>query len=466
MSSLTMDKLVNLCKTRGYIYPGSEIYGGLANTWDYGPLGIELNNNIKKMWWQKFVQESAYNVGIDTGILINPQVWVTSGHVGNFNDPLIDCRNCKARFRADKLITDHSVAIGREINADGWSFDRMQDYLREEAVTCPLCSSRDFTPIRRFNMMFKTHQGALEDSQSVVYLRPETAQGIFINFRNLLVSTRRKLPLGVCQIGKAFRNEITPGNFIFRTREFEQLEMEFFCSPSSADEWFDFWRVFCRSWLLDLGLNPDHITLRDHKAEELSHYSSATTDIEFDFPFGRGELWGIANRTDYDLRCHAQVSGKDLMYLDPLTNEKYIPFCIEPSVSVSRLALAFLCDAYDEELLSDGETRTVLHLDPRLAPIKVAVVPLSKKLSEPATKVYQRLQKHWMVDFDDVGSIGKRYRRYDEVGVPFCLTYDFQSVDDDCVTIRFRDSMEQQRLPMENIEAWLFQQLGDKDKGF
>jgi len=454
-----MEKLVNLCKTRGYVFPGSEIYGGLANTWDYGPLGTELNSNIRKLWWQKFVQESPHNVGIDTGILINPQVWVVSGHVGNFNDPLIDCKQCKSRYRADKLIADYSAARGLEVNADGWTFERMQEYLLAEGVPCPSCGAKDYTDIRRFNMMFKTHQGVIEDSQSAVYMRPETAQGIFINFKNLLISTRRKLPLGVCQIGKSFRNEITPGNFIFRTREFEQMEMEFFCAPETAAEWFDYWRAFCRDWLFDLGIKESSIHLRDHTQEELSHYSDATTDIEFCFPFGWGELWGIANRTDYDLQSHAKGSGKDLSYLDPATNEKYLPYCIEPAVSVSRLALAFLCDAYDEELLEDGETRTVLRLHPKLAPLKAAILPLSKKLSDPATALYHRLQKSWMVDYDDAGSIGKRYRRYDEIGVPFCITYDFQSEEDSCVTIRLRDSMEQIRIPIHELEEWLRQQL-------
>ncbi|MCL2497880.1 MAG: glycine--tRNA ligase [Symbiobacteriaceae bacterium] len=454
-----MDKLVTLCKTRGYVYPGSELYGGLANTWDYGPLGVELLNNIKKMWWQKFVQESPYNVGIDTGILLNPQVWVVSGHVGNFNDPLIDCKSCKGRFRADKLIGEFSSAQAKPVNADGWSFKEMSSYLESEKVPCPTCGARDFTEIRRFNMMFRTHQGVTEDSQSLVYMRPETAQGIFINFKNLLVSTRRKLPLGVCQIGKSFRNEITPGNFIFRTREFEQMEMEFFCSPESSAGWFDYWRAFCRDWLLALGLKESSLVMRDHDAEELSHYSLATTDIEFLFPFGQGELWGIANRTDYDLRSHQEGAGKDLTYLDPVSNTKFIPFCIEPAVSVSRLALAFLCDAYDEELLPEGDTRTVLRLHPQLAPLKAAVLPLSKKLVEPAEAVYHRLQKRFMVDFDEVGSIGKRYRRYDEVGVPFCITYDFQSVEDNCVTVRFRDSMAQVRLPLSDLESWLESQL-------
>ena len=455
MSALSMDKLVNLCKTRGYIYPGSELYGGLANTWDYGPLGVELNSNIKRLWWQKFVQESPFNVGLDSGILLNPQVWVISGHAGNFNDPLIDCRKCKSRFRADKLIAEYSMRKGREINADGWSFEHMKEYLDTEGFVCPECGAKDFTDIRRFNMMFKTHQGVVEDSQSAVYMRPETAQGIFINFKNLLVSTRRKLPLGVCQIGKSFRNEITPGNFIFRTREFEQMEMEFFCSPESAADWFDYWRVFCRDWLFAYGIKEESVVLRDHSQEELSHYSDATTDIEFHFPFGWGELWGIANRTDFDLRSHADGSGKDLSYLDPQSGEKFIPYCIEPAVSVSRLALAFLCDAYDEEDLPDGDRRTVLRLHPQLAPYKVAVLPLSKKLSASSEAIYHRLRKKWMVDFDDIGSIGKRYRRYDEIGVPFCVTYDFQSDEDACVTVRDRDTMHQIRLPLSELEGWL-----------
>ena len=462
MSAVTMDKLVNLCKVRGYIFPGSELYGGLANTWDYGPLGVELNRNIRDLWWRLFVQESPHNVGIDSGILLNSQVWAASGHIGNFNDPLIDCKGCRSRFRADKLIAEHALAHGEEVNADGWSFEQMKAYLVDHGFACPECGGRDFTDIRRFNMMFRTHQGVTEDSQSEVYLRPETAQGIFINFKNLLISTRRKLPLGVCQIGKSFRNEITPGNFIFRTREFEQMEMEFFCPPEEADAWFGYWREFMHQWLKQLGMKPDSLRLRDHDAEELSHYSAATTDFEFAFPFGWGELWGIANRTDFDLRSHAEASGRDLTYLDPQTNQKYLPYCIEPAVSVSRLALAFLCDAYDEEQLAEDDSRIVLRLHPLLAPVKVAVVPLSKKLSAPATELAHRLQKCWMVEYDDAGSIGKRYRRFDEVGVPFCITYDFQSEEDKSVTVRFRDDMTQVRIPLADLEQWLDERLNPR----
>ena len=457
--SVTMEQLMSFCKTRGFVYPGSDIYGGLANSWDYGPLGVELVRNIKDAWWKSFVQESPHNVGLDSSILLNPQVWVVSGHVGNFNDPLIDCKNCKSRFRADKLIEEYSLAQGEQLNADGWSFERMSAYLEEHNYRCPDCGAHDFTEIRRFNMMFRTHQGVTADSQSEIYMRPETAQGIFVNYKNVMVSTRRKLPIGVCQIGKSFRNEITPGNFIFRTREFEQMEMEFFCTPESAPEWFNYWRAFMHDWLLDRGIHAENMRLRDHDAEELSHYSDATTDIEYLFPFGWGELWGIANRTDFDLKAHAEGSGKDLAYLDPHTNQKFLPYCIEPAVSTGRLALAFLCSAYEEEELTDGDSRIVMRLHPQLAPYKATILPLSKKLNEPAEQLYHRLQKRWMVDYDDTGSIGKRYRRCDEIGVPFCITYDFQSLEDNAVTIRFRDTMQQVRVPLADLERWLEERL-------
>ncbi|MCL1801407.1 MAG: glycine--tRNA ligase [Promicromonosporaceae bacterium] len=460
-----MDKLVNLCKTRGYIYPGSELYGGLANTWDYGPLGVELNSNIKRLWWQKFVQESPFNVGLDSGILLNPQVWVISGHAGNFNDPLIDCRKCKSRFRADKLIAEYSMRKGQEINADGWSFEHMKEYLDTEGFVCPECGAKDFTDIRRFNMMFKTHQGVVEDSQSAVYMRPETAQGIFINFKNLLVSTRRTLPLGVCQIGKSFRNEITPGNFIFRTREFEQMEMEFFCSPESAADWFDYWRVFCRDWLFAYGIKEESVVLRDHSQEELSHYSDATTDIEFHFPFGWGELWGIANRTDFDLKTHTEHSGKDLTYRDPVTNEKFYPYVIEPSAGLTRSLMAFLVEAYDEDEAPNAkggvDKRVVLRLDKRLAPYKVAVLPLSKsdELLPTAEKLATELREHFSTDYDVTQAIGKRYRRQDEIGTPYCVTVDFDTLNDDAVTIRDRDTMEQVRVPLAEVKTWLASHL-------
>lgn len=447
----TMDKVVALCKGRGFVYPGSEIYGGLSNTWDYGPLGVEFKNNVKRAWWKKFVQESPYNVGLDCAILMNPQVWVASGHVGGFSDPLMDCKECKTRHRADKLIEDFAPGTV----ADGWSSEQMQDYIRENSVKCPDCGKSNFTDIRKFNLMFKTFQGVTEDSKSEIYLRPETAQGIFVNFQNVQRTTRKKIPFGVAQIGKSFRNEITPGNFIFRIREFEQMEMEFFCKPGTDLEWFAYWRAYCEKWLLELGLNKDNMRLRDHDAKELSFYSKATTDIEFLFPFGWGELWGIADRTDYDLGRHAEVSGKSMEYFDQETNEKYIPYVVEPSLGADRVALAFLCDAYDEELLPDGETRTVMHLHPALAPYKAAVLPLSKKLSEPAEKIFAELAKTYMIDFDVSGAIGKRYRRQDEIGTPICITYDFESETDGCVTVRDRDTMAQERIPVAELAAYI-----------
>lgn len=455
MENLTMDKIVGLCKSRGYVYPGSEIYGGLANTWDYGPLGVELKNNIKKAWMKKFVQESKYNVGLDAAILMNPDVWVASGHVGNFSDPLIDCKECKTRHRADKLIEEWAHEQGKDMIADGMSDEQLINFIKENHIPCPNCGKENFTDIRKFNLMFKTYQGVTEDSKSEIYLRPETAQGIFVNFKNAMRTTRRKLPMGIAQIGKAFRNEITPGNFTFRTREFEQMELEFFCKPGTDLEWHKYWKEFCENWLLSLGMKKENIRLRDHSPEELSHYSNGTTDIEFTFPFGWGELWGIADRTDYDLKQHMEHSKEDMTYLDPETNEKYIPYCIEPSLGCDRVALAFLCNAYDEEEIAEGDVRTVLHLHPALAPYKVAVLPLSKKLSEKAEEIYTKLSKKFMCDYDEAGSIGKRYRREDEIGTPYCITIDFDTLEDESVTVRDRDTMEQIRIKIDELEAWL-----------
>ena len=450
----TMDKIVALAKNRGFVYAGSEIYGGLSNTWDYGPLGVEFKNNVKKAWWKKFVQMSPYNVGLDAAILMNPQVWVASGHVGGFSDPLIDCKTCKARHRADKLIEEQCG-----FDPAGWSDQQMMDYIREHKVACPECGGTEFTDIRKFNLMFKTFQGVTEDSKSEIYLRPETAQGIFVNFINVQRTTRRKVPFGIGQIGKSFRNEITPGNFTFRTREFEQMELEFFCKPGTDLEWFKYWKDYCHQFLLSLGMKDENIRLRDHEQAELSHYSNATTDIEFLFPFGWGELWGIADRTNFDLTQHQTHSGKSCEYFDPETNEKYIPYVIEPSLGADRVALAFLCDAYDEEEVGEGDVRTVLRLHPALAPYKAAVLPLSKKLSEPARELWTKLADHFMVDYDEAGTIGKRYRREDEIGTPFCITYDFESQEDGCVTIRFRDTMEQVRLPMDEVLSFIEERL-------
>ena len=452
---LIMDKIVSLCKSRGYVYPGSEIYGGLANTWDYGPLGVELKNNIKKAWMKKFVQESKYNVGLDAAILMNPEVWVASGHVGGFSDPLIDCKECKTRHRADKLIEEWAHEQGKDMIADGMSDEQMINFIKEHHISCPNCGKENFTDIRKFNLMFKTFQGVTEDSKSEIYLRPETAQGIFVNFKNVLRTTRRKLPMGIGQIGKAFRNEITPGNFTFRTREFEQMELEFFCKPGTDLEWFKYWKDYCENWLLSLGMKKENIRLRDHSKEELVFYSKATTDIEYAFPFGWGELWGVADRTDYDLKKHQEHSKEDMNYLDAETNEKYVPYCIEPSLGCDRVALAFLCNAYDEEEIAEGDVRTVLHLHPALAPYKVAVLPLSKKLSEKAEEVYSKLSKKFMCDYDEAGSIGKRYRREDEIGTPYCVTIDFNTLEDNCVTIRDRDTMEQVRVKIDELENWL-----------
>ncbi len=458
-SKKTMEKIVALCKTRGYIFPGSEIYGGLANSWDYGPLGVEFKNNVKKAWWQKFVQESRYNVGLDSAIIMNPQAWVASGHVGGFSDPLMDCKQCKARHRADKLIEEYAFQNGTNENPAGWTFEQMAEFIAEKGIACPLCGGKTFTDIKKFNLMFKTFIGVTEDNSSTVYLRPETAQGIFVNFPAVQRSTRRKLPFGICQIGKSFRNEITPGNFVFRTREFEQMELEFFCKPGTDLEWFAYWKAFCKQWLLDLGMKEENLRLRDHDPEELCFYSKATTDFEFLFPFGWGELWGIADRTDYDLSQHEKHSGKDMQYFDPETNTHYTPYVVEPSLGADRVALAFLVDAYDEEELGEGDTRVVLHLHPALAPIKAAILPLSKKLSDKALELYDDLAKAFPCDFDEAGSIGKRYRRQDEVGTPFCITYDFDTENDGCVTVRDRDSMEQVRLPIAEVKAYIQQKL-------
>ena len=453
-SEKTMDKIVALCKGRGFVYPGSEIYGGLSNSWDYGPLGVEFKNNVKRAWWKKFVQESPYNVGLDSAILMNPQVWVASGHVGGFSDPLMDCKDCKTRHRADKLIEEQTG-----VAPNGWSDQQMMDFIKEKGVKCPDCGSTNFTDIRKFNLMFKTFQGVTEDAKSELYLRPETAQGIFVNFSNIQRTTRRKLPFGVSQIGKSFRNEITPGNFTFRTREFEQMELEFFCKPGTDLEWFAYWKDYCHNFLLNLGIKDENLRLRDHEKEELSHYSNATTDIEFMFPFGWGELWGIADRTDFDLSQHMKHSTKSLEYFDPETNERYIPYVIEPSLGADRVALAFLCEAYDEEQVGEKDTRVVMHLHPALAPYKACILPLSKKLSEQATAIYHDLAKHFMVDYDDAGSIGKRYRRQDEIGTPLCITFDFDSVEDGCVTVRDRDTMEQTRMPIAELVPYIEKKL-------
>lgn len=467
MADLTMDKLVALCKNRGLIFAGSELYGGLANTWDYGPLGVEFKNNVKKAWWQKFVQESKYNVGLDCAILMNREVWVASGHVGGFNDPLMDCKACKARYRADKLIEDFT---GGAETGDGWTNAELEKYIAEHDIVCPKCGKKDFTGIRQFNLMFKTHAGVMETPENEIYLRPETAQGIFVNFANVMRSMRKKLPAGIAQIGKSFRNEITPGNFIFRVREFEQMELEFFCKPGSELDWFAYWKDFCHKWLLELGMREENLRLRDHEPEELSHYSNATTDFEFAFPFGWGELWGVASRTNYDLNAHQTTSGKDQTYFDQESGEHYIPFVIEPSLGADRVTLAFLVDAYDEEVVGQDkngkdDVRTVLRLHPALAPFKCAVLPLSKKLGPAAQEIQQMLAKDFMVDYDEAGSIGKRYRRQDEIGTPYCVTVDFETVGDGekaadhCVTVRDRDTMEQVRLPIDQLKAYLQEKM-------
>ncbi|MDR1019111.1 MAG: glycine--tRNA ligase [Lachnospiraceae bacterium] len=461
MVEKTMEKIVALAKSRGFVYPGSEIYGGLANTWDYGNIGVELKNNVKKAWWKKFVQESPYNVGIDAAILMNPETWVASGHLGGFSDPLMDCKKCHERFRADKLIEDwaheHGVDVGEAV--DAWGNEKMEAFIKENNIPCPTCGATDFTEIRQFNLMFKTFQGVTEDSKNIVYLRPETAQGIFVNFKNVQRTSRKKIPFGIAQIGKSFRNEITPGNFTFRTREFEQMELEFFCEPGTDLEWHSYWRKYCHDWLKSLNIKEDEIRLRDHEQEELSHYSNATTDIEFLFPFGWGELWGIADRTDFDLSAHQRVSKQDLTYFDDEKKEKYIPYVIEPSLGADRMVLAFLCSAYDEEELEKGDVRTVLHFHPQIAPVKMAILPLSKKLNEGAEKIHAELSKYWNCEFDDRGNIGKRYRRQDEIGTPFCVTYDFESETDGAVTVRDRDSMEQERIKIEDLKAYFEEKM-------
>ncbi len=458
-----MDKIVALAKSRGFIYPGSEIYGGLANTWDYGPLGVLLKNNIKKAWWQKFIQESEYNTGVESAILMNPKVWETSGHIGNFSDPLMDCKECKERFRADKIIEEYINQNNLNENAEVMSHDEMKQFIDDNKIPCPTCGANNFTEIRNFNLMFKTYAGVTEDTKNIVYLRPETAQGIFINFKNVQRTTRKKIPFGIGQIGKSFRNEITPGNFTFRTREFEQLELEFFCKPGSELEWFKYWKEFCFNWLKQLNIKEQNISFRDHDKEELSHYSNATTDIEYNFPFGKGELWGIASRTDFDLKKHSEATGETLEYFDPITNEKYIPYCIEPSLGADRVTLAFLCDAYNEEELKDDkgniDTRVVLKFHNAIAPIKAAILPLSKKLSENAFNLYKNLSKYFECEYDDTASIGKRYRRQDEIGTPFCITYDFESEVDGCVTVRYRDTMEQERININNLKSYIEEKI-------
>lgn len=454
-----MDKLVALCKSRGFVFSGSEIYGGLANTWDYGPLGVELKNNVKKAWWKKFVTEQPLNTGLDCAILMNPNVWVASGHVGGFSDPLMDCKSCKARHRADNLIENYIAKHNLDINIAGWTNEQMEKFIIDNKIACPDCGNSNFTGVRQFNLMFKTFQGVNEDTANTVYLRPETAQGIFVNFKNVQRTTRMKVPFGVCQIGKSFRNEITPGNFTFRTREFEQMELEFFCKPGTDLEWFEYWRAYCRDWLLGLGIKQERLKLRDHDKEELSFYSKATTDFEYLFPFGWGELWGIADRTDYDLKAHQTTSGVNMEYTDPVTNEKYVPYVVEPSLGADRMVLAFLCNAYEEEELEGGDVRTVLHLHHALAPYKVAVLPLQKKLTEKAEEIYKNLCKKFSCTFDETASIGKRYRRQDEIGTPYCVTIDFDSLEDNCVTVRERDSMAQVRISIDELDEYLTKNL-------
>ena len=450
MAVKQFDTIVAHAKNSGFVFQGSEIYGGLSNTWDFGPLGVELKDNIKRAWWKKFIQSHPNNVGIQAAILMNPKVWEASGHLKGFSDPLMDCRHCKTRHRADHLIEE---ATEGKVVPEGWSNEKMMDFIKENHIACPNCGSHDFTDIRQFNLMFKTFQGILEDAKNTIYLRPETAQGMFVNFKNVQRSMRRKLPFGIGQIGKSFRNEITPGNFIFRTREFEQMEMEFFCKPGEDLQWYEYWKNFCMSWLTRLGLTTENLRFREHTPEELAFYSKGTSDIEYLFPFGWGELWGIADRTDYDLKCHQEHSGESLEYLDPQTNEKYLPYCVEPAVGVERLMLAFLCDAYDEEVINEKDTRIVLHLHPALAPIKACILPLSKQLSQQAKDVYGQLADSFVCEYDEAGSIGKRYRRQDAIGTPFCVTIDFETEKDGCVTVRERDSMNQVRLPISELEA-------------
>ena len=451
-----MDKIVSLAKARGFVYPGSEIYGGLANSWDYGNLGVELKNNIKKAWWDKFIKQSRYNVGIDAAILMNPRTWEASGHIGGFSDPLMDCKECHERFRADKLIEEWAEENNYELTSsvDGWTKEAMKEFVDEHNIKCPSCGAHNFTDIRQFNLMFKTFQGVTEDAKNTVYLRPETAQGIFVNFKNVARTSRKKLPFGIGQIGKSFRNEITPGNFIFRIREFEQMELEFFCEPGTDLEWFEYWRSFCYNWLINLGIKEEDIRARDHDKEELSFYSKATTDLEFKFPFGWGELWGIADRTDYDLTQHQEFSGQDMTYFDDETGEKYIPYVIEPSLGADRVTLAFLCAAYDEEEIGEGDVRTVMHFHPAIAPVKIGVLPLSKKLNDKALEIYDELSKKYYCEFDDRGNIGKRYRRQDEIGTPFCVTIDFETEEDGKVTVRDRDTMEQVRIDISELNNY------------
>lgn len=460
MAELTMDKLVALCKSRGFIFRGSEIYGGLANTWDYGPLGVELKNNVKKAWWKKFVQENEHNVGLDCAILMNPLVWEASGHVGGFSDPLMDCRECKTRHRADQLIEDYLAKNGEEVSIAGWSNEQMEKYIADKKIKCPVCGNSNFTGVRQFNLMFRTFQGVTEDSANAIYLRPETAQGIFVNFNNVVRSGRQRVPFGIGQIGKSFRNEITPGNFIFRIREFEQMELEFFCKPGTDLEWFKYWKDYCHKWLLDLGMKDERLKLRDHDPEELAFYSKGTTDFEYKFPFGWGELWGVADRTDYDLNQHIKKSGKDLSYTDPVTGEKYVPYVIEPSLGVDRVLLAFLCNAYEEQQLEGGDSRVVMHFHPFLAPVKAAILPLQKKeLGEQASELYRKLNKKFPCTYDESGSIGKRYRRQDEIGTPFCITYDFDTLTDHSVTVRDRDTMEQVRVNIDDLEKYISEKI-------
>ncbi len=459
MSKVTMDKIVALSKNRGFVFNGSEIYGGLSNTFDFGPLGVELKNNIKKAWWKKFVQESPYNTGVDCAILMNPEVWKASGHLANFSDPLMDCKACKARHRADQLIEAYMAKKGISENLGGWNNDQMFEYIQQHDINCPICGKKDFTSIRKFNLMFKTFQGVNEDTANTIYLRPETAQGIFVNFKNVQRSTRKKVPFGICQVGKSFRNEITPGNFIFRVREFEQMELEFFCAPGTEMEWFGYWKEFCKNWLLNLGMAEENLKLRDHDPEELSHYSNATTDFEYRFPFGFGELWGIASRTDFDLKAHAAASGENFEYMDPETNKKYVPFVIEPSLGVERVSLAFLADAYHEEQLSETDSRVVMKFHPALAPYKVAILPLQKKLAPEGERLFAELSKYYMVDMDITGSIGKRYRRQDEIGTPYCITIDFDTLENGTVTVRDRDTMAQDRVAITDLKTYLDEKL-------
>ena len=455
--AVTMDKLVSLCKNRGFIFPGSEIYGGLANSWDYGPLGVELKNNVKRAWWKKFVQENQYNTGVDCAILMNPRVWKASGHLSGFSDPLMDCKNCKSRHRADDLVEKYAEKHKLNISVEAMDSDQLQAFVSEHKIPCPICGKSDFTPIRKFNLMFKTFQGVTEDTTNTIYLRPETAQGIFVNFENVQRSTRMRVPFGIGQIGKSFRNEITPGNFTFRLREFEQMELEFFCKPGTDLEWFAYWKDFCKNWLLSLGMNEEHLHLRDHSPEELCFYSKATTDFEYDFAFGRGELWGIADRTDYDLSQHAKESGKPLDYTDPVTGERYVPYVVEPSLGADRVVLAFLTDAYDEEVVDKekNDVRVVLRLHPALAPYKCAVLPLQKGLADKADEIYAKMRKKFSATYDLTGSIGKRYRRQDEIGTPYCVTVDFRTVEDGTVTVRDRDTMEQIRVSVDEAIAYI-----------